>query len=546
MVLLPKKLPIRLLLGSVLLVMGVGTLSFWVITRRGGHSQTLPPGMKAIPANAVMVMAFSPDNDQWQRLLQSGNATTQAQLNQIIGPWRDRLVPPAALKLAADLGTGLGSEITLALVPGQPSNSVADQGPEANLMALVPIQDGAAVQQRLETLLEPAKQIKDNPYRGVTIKKIKADQVPSLYVGALNPNLALVSAQLDLLKQSIDTFRQGPSLADRPGLAQAFDQLPSSPSLVRGYLDVPTAVTTLGRLVDPPLPVDRLAALQAPRSLVGAISLKHQQIHGQALSWVDQQSPGFNPDNQASQIPQRLPASTLLMMSTGNLQKFWDDFKAGRQLSALFPLRPEDLTLALQSATGLNLEQDVLPWMNGEFGLGILAPPDQRGQPSLPNPALVLMAKSRDRDTTTASFNRLNQVMAKRYRFAVDSSQIEGVPVTRWTSPFDSLSLAYGWLPGDIVFLSVGQGVADLVVPRPQRSLAQARAFQAATRDAPRPNNGHFFINLEDLAKVQNHLLLPPLPAEGLFSAAVVRSLGVTATVISDRQVRYDLELDLK
>ena len=109
-----------------------------------------------------------------------------------------------------------------------------------------------------------------------------------------------------------------------------------------------------------------------------------------------------------------------------------------------------------------------------------------------------------------------------------------------------ALTLAYGWLQGDVLFLSVGQGIADLVVPRPQRSLAQDWAFQATTRDAPRPNNGHFFINLENLAKVQNNLLMPPLPAEGLFSAAVIRSLGVTATVMGDRQVRYDPNLDLK
>ncbi len=546
MVLFNRKPPIPILLGSVLLFMGIGTLVFWITTRRDGPSQTLPPGMKAIPANAVMVVALSRDTQEWERLQQFGNSNTQAQFDQVIGPWRDRLLPKGGLQLAADLRSWLGAEITLALVPDKHANPGEDLGLEANLIAVVPLQDGAAAQKRLDNLLEPAQQVKDNPYRGVAIGKIKQDGTPSLYMAVLNQNLALVSAQPDLLKQSIDTFKEGGSLADRPGITKAFDQLPTSQSLVRFYLDVPAAVTSLSHSVDPPLPPDRLAPLQAPRSLAGTISLKNKRLHGQGISWIDQGSPGFNPNNQASQMPQRLPASTLLMVSTGNFQTFWEDFKGGRQLSALLPVHPEDLTLALQASTGLSLEQDFLPWMNGEFALGILAPPDSPDQPPLPNPALVLMVKSRDRDGATATFNRLNQVMASRYRFSVDTAQIGGIPVTRWTSPFDSLTLAYGWLEGDILFLSVGQGIADLITPRPRRSLAQDWAFQATTSDAPRPNNGHFFINLEDLAKVDNNLLLPPLPAEGLFSAAVIRSLGVTATVISDRQVRYDLDLNLK
>jgi hypothetical protein len=96
------------------------------------------------------------------------------------------------------------------------------------------------------------------------------------------------------------------------------------------------------------------------------------------------------------------------------------------------------------------------------------------------------------------------------------------------------------------LFFTAGQGIAELVAPQPGRSLAQTTAFQATTGDAPRPNNGHFFIDLADLAKADNQLLLPPLPREGLFSVAGLEAMGVTATVLSDRQVRYDVTLNLK
>jgi hypothetical protein len=84
------------------------------------------------------------------------------------------------------------------------------------------------------------------------------------------------------------------------------------------------------------------------------------------------------------------------------------------------------------------------------------------------------------------------------------------------------------------------------VAPRPGRTLAESSLFQTTTGNAPRPNNGHFFINLKDLAAAENHLLLPPLPTEGLLSAEAIEAIGVTATVLSDRQVRYDIMAALK
>ncbi|MBE9109569.1 DUF3352 domain-containing protein, partial [Nodosilinea sp. LEGE 07298] len=140
----------------------------------------------------------------------------------------------------------------------------------------------------------------------------------------------------------------------------------------------------------------------------------------------------------------------------------------------------------------------------------------------------------------------LDAVMESRYRFAVDTVDMGGVPVTRWTAPFDSLVMAHGWLEGDIAFFTVGQGIADLVAPSPSRRLAENNLFQATTGEAPRPNNGHFFANLEALSEAENNLLLPPLPQQGLLGSEAIEAIGVTATVLSDRQVRYDMMAILK
>ncbi|NJL48727.1 MAG: DUF3352 domain-containing protein [Leptolyngbyaceae cyanobacterium SM2_5_2] len=265
-------------------------------------------------------------------------------------------------------------------------------------------------------------------------------------------------------------------------------------------------------------------------------------------SWLDQGPQVFNTGNQADQMTQRLPADTLLMVSTGDFQQFWEDFTTGQQLTALFPIQPEEITLGLQSTTGLVLEEDLLPWLEGEFALGVLAPPPAPDAPggALPNPALVMMVKTNDRQAATNAFKRLDEVMASRYRYTVEATELSGVPMTRWTAPFNSLSLTHGWLEGDVLFFTAGQGVDELVAPKPNRALASVPLFQATTGSAPRPNNGHFFIDLKGLATAENSLLLPPLPTAGLLSTEAIEAIGVTATVLSDRQVRYDITAALK
>lgn len=539
-------------LGIALVITG-GALAFFTVGRRSSLIQGLPAGANAIPSEAILVASLSTDEGQWRRLRQFGTPDTQAQFDQTLVQWRDRLLTEAGLSFETDLKPWVGSEITLAVLPSnQPGGSPLND-PEgalaSNVVVALPIGNVGQAQQGLGNRLVEAEGVGDNPYRGVAIQQLEGSAGTPIYGAVLTPNLALVSAQAALLRQSIDAFRDNQSVVERPGLAKAFEQVDGSRALVRLYVDMPSAVQTLANTADPPIPANRLDPLRNPRGLVAAVLVENQGVAIQAISWLDQGPLVFDTSNQADQMPQRLPASTLIMLSMGNFQRFWESFKAGQQLSAAFPIRPEDIALSLQATTGLGLEEDLLPWMGGEMALGILNPPETdrsaEAQPFL-NPALVIMVKTSNREAATATLTRLDAVMADRYRFRVNQVEQGGVDLTQWVAPFDSLTLTHGWLEGDVVFLAAGQGVPDLIVPRPNRTLAATSAFQAATGRAPRPNNGHFFINLKAMGEVENSLLLPPVPTEGLISAAALESIGVTATVLGDRQVRYDIMATLQ
>lgn len=546
------KPPLVLAMGAAL-VFGAGGLTFWAVGRRNSLMQGLPAGANAIPGNAVLVASLSTEESRWWRLRQFGTPETQGQFDQVLADWRDRLLTEAGLDFDTDLKPWVGSEITFAVLPDrQPGASpLTDLATTltSNVVVALPIDNVGQAQQGLGNRLVQAEGIDENPYRGITIQQIEGSQGTPIYGAVLTPELALVSPQVALLQQAIDAFRDNRSVVERPGFAKAFGQVERSRALARLYVDVPSAVQAVANTADPPIAASRLETLRTPRSLVAAVIVGNQGVALQAVSWMDQGPLVFNTSNRANQMPQRLPASTLIMLSTGNFQQFWEDFKAGKQLSAAFPLQPEEISLGIQSSTGLVMEEDLLPWMDGEMALGIVDPPTPRrseAESALPNPALVMMAKVSNREAATATLSRLDAVMADRYRYRVETVEQDGVSITQWVSPFDALTMAHGWLEGDVVFFTLGQGVADLIVPRPNRALATASAFQATTGRAPRPNNGNFFMNFKAMAEVGNSLLLPPMPTEGLIGAAALEAIGVTATVLGDRQVRYDMTTTLR
>ncbi|PZV12485.1 MAG: hypothetical protein DCF21_15480 [Leptolyngbya sp.] len=562
--LLPKRPPLPLIIAAAVLFTAGGALSIWVATRRGQLARTLPAGSNAIPADALVVLALSSDETEWRRLRQFGTEATQAQFDQLLVQWRDRLLANQDLNFAQDIQPWVGPEITLALLPTAaeasslpPSIPAPELALSSNIVAVVPIADANRAQSDLGDRLGAAELAEDAPYRGITLQQIDGQGEAPLYAAVLDGSTAVLSPQLPLLKRSIDAYRGQDSLVSRPEVGRAFGQITETQPLARFYVDVPALAQTVAEAADPPIDPIRLRAFQTQRGLVGAIAVKNRGVALQGVSWLEPGSSTFATGNRADQMPQRLPTGALVALSGGDFQQFWEDFQAGEQFSALLPVQAADLALGLQSATGLSLDENFLPWMAGEFALGVLTPPDAPDgapddatggaeTPPLPNPALVLMVKASDREAATATFEQLDAVMASRYRFAVDAVDLGGVPVTRWTAPFGSLVMAYGWLEGDVAFFTVGEGIAELVAPAPGRALGVNALFQTTTGEAPRPNNGHFFVNLEALTDVENNLLLPPLPQAGLLSAEAIEAIGVTATVLSDRQVRYDIMAVLK
>ncbi|NJL45726.1 MAG: DUF3352 domain-containing protein, partial [Leptolyngbyaceae cyanobacterium SM2_3_12] len=339
---------------------GGGALAFWATSRRGTLVKALPTGSNAIPEDAVLVLALSSDEAQWRRLRQFGTPDSQAQFDQLLAQGQKRLLSDQNINFATDIQPWVGPEVTLAVLP-TPTGTAIPGDPEpipdpetaltSNLVIVVPIADALKAQTGLGKRLDEAAPLEEEPYRGVTVQQINREGETPLFAAVLNREMAILSPQLPLLRRSIDAYKGGKSLVNRPGFSRAFEQIEDNQPLARWYMDVPAAVQTIANTAEPALPANSLEALQVPRGIAGVAMVKSRGLHLQAISWLDPGSQVFATGNPASQMPQRLPAETLLMASGGTFSSFGKTFRA---VDSFRPscLSPDDISLTLQSATG--------------------------------------------------------------------------------------------------------------------------------------------------------------------------------------------------
>lgn len=553
-----KKPPLVVTIGTALLLIGGGALTYFGLRWRLARVQGLPLGTRAIPQTAVAAVSISTDPEQWRQLRQFGTPETQARFDQQLADWRDLWLTPYGISFAEDIEPWVGEEITIAWVT-ETEASEDDIPASAALgdqqrMLILPIADPEEAQIYADSLPLAPNGNEQTNYRGIALQQFSSssgDADQSVLIGLLGTQLILVSEDERTAQQAIDAYKDGKNLADLWGYRRSFDYIGEVQSFGKLYLNVPVATRILAQSSQPQLPSTLIDNFQDSRGFAATMSLKSQGIQIQSTSWLGTDSDITYADtNIPTQLPQYLPRETFLLASGGNFQQFWQDLSDRQNWGAFTVLAPDNLALALQGSTGLTLENDLLPWMAGEFALALVPPQadqsETENQTQLPNPGLVTLLQVRDRLPAEQTFAKLDEVVENRYRFTISDEPEGDIELVRWTSPFESVAISRGWLDSSIAFLTVGTDTDRAIVPKPRRSLAKAPLFQLTTGDAPYPNNGYFYINLEALTRADENLFLPTLPIENQGVLRAIQALGVTATILDEQRLRYDLYLALK
>jgi hypothetical protein len=542
-----RKPPLLLTLGAATLLIGGGAIAYWLLSHRGRLS-VMPVGANVIPQDALMVLSVTTEPNQWQRLQEFGTQRSQAAFNQSLSQWRDRFLTSRGLDYQRDVQPWVGKEVTLAFLPPQTgidnSNPVQPTVTPQPMVVVLPIADPIKAKQTLEQSAASKGKWVERQYKGVQIRENQGDPAQSASVAVLDAQEIVLANSPKAIERAIDTYKGGAALATTPGYGDALTQINADQPLARFYVNIPAAANTSAANSNRPLPPQSLSQLQQNQGLAGTALLAQDGIQFKNISWLKPDSQRrFDTANNAKIMPNRLPSDTLMMASGGNLKQFWKDYSQGVAANPIRLVNPEGLKQGIKTTVGLDLDQDFLNWMQGEFTLALV--PGQQGSPANLPAGLVFMVQTNDRRAAETTFKRLDEAMAAKYTFKVEESKVAGQSVVNWSLPSANVNVSRGWLDGDVAFISLGAPVAQTLLPKPASALAENEMFRKTTASDMGQNNGHFFVNLDRLLELKNFPLLQ-LPIVNRTALEAMQSIGVTAAVTSDRTSRYDVFVMLK
>lgn len=521
------------------LIAGGGT-AYWVFSQQGGGA-ALPIGAEVVPQSALMAVSVTTEPEQWQRLREFGTPQSQAVLAQNLAQLRDRFLTANGYDYGRDIQPWVGKEVTIAFLPAPtPTASTPPAAIQPATIVILPIQNPAQAKQILERPRPGAEgKLAERTYKGFQIREKSGTGAQGFSATVLDGKLVLVTTDPKATNQAIDTYKGGPALSTTPGYTQALGKIQTSQAFGKLYVNLPAAATTATQNSGRSVPPQSLAQVQQMQGLAATANLQSDGILFKSAAWLKPDSDRkYEVQNNAKDLPARLPSDTLLMASGGNLKRFWQDYSQGAAANPISPINPEGLRGGIKSTVGLDLDKDFLAWMDGEFSLSLVAAPEG-AKPSIPF-SFLFMIKATDRRAAETALQQLDQAMETKYKFKVEPAKVGSQTVTNWTLTTGGASITHGWLDDDVAFLSLGAPIANAIIPKPAAALTDSAAYKQSVPSELNPNNGRFFMNV-DRALSSKSLPLFQLPPANRDLAAAVKSIGVTAAISDDRTTRYDV-----
>ncbi|MEQ8963397.1 MAG: DUF3352 domain-containing protein [Coleofasciculus sp. C2-GNP5-27] len=556
-----NKLLLRVTLALIVILMGGSVIAYSLFVQHNLWLAKAPAGTKLIPQDTLITAIVSTDSGKWRQLQRYGTPNTLAAFVRQLAQLEESLLMENGYNYDDDIQPWLGETVMIAYRGD--STSAPETKPEQTSpvtlpfiqlpdLIILPIDNPAHAKEILaKTTSQKVTQFDERPYRGVQIRETQKPNRQNYSVTVLE-RFVVVTSNPQTMEQVIDTYKGVTSVASTPGYIEALAKIDTTQAFAQVYLNLPTFTATAAANSARSLSPEQLAERQPQQGLVTSISLESDGIRFRGMSWLKPNSQNAYPiENTSSRLPRRLPANTRLMLSGSNLAQLWQSYAQNASANPLIPIPPANLSAGIQTTLGVDVQENLLPWMAGEWVIALipateelLTPPENQPPPML-GAGITVMILSSDRAATEQAFQQLDQVMETRYQLTVENTQLNSQPVVRWTSPLGGITATHGWLEGNIAFLTFGAPIANAIVPQPQAPLTQTPLFQQIVPTKPRPHNGQVYIEVERLLNRDN-LNLPQLPSQLDEMMQAIRAIGLTTAGEDQRNTRFDLFVKLE
>lgn len=356
---------------------------------------------------------------------------------------------------------------------------------------------------------------KDETYNGTDIYKIDLGGNTATFYGLLIGKEAVLAANKDTLKTIVDAYKDGSkSLSSNANYIAALAKLPADRSMT-AYVDSAKFAGTVSVAIDE-------AAKDSPMmgSSFGSMKTMYDQLKGQNIvsvigvtaqaNGVQIDSAGNSPSNMSFAAPlmsvrdvvNRTPDSAWGFVASADLKDLVNqaftylDQMNYFQSMGMGSMNVAQLKQMFKQATGLDLDNDMLSWMGGEWGLYI-GPGSDSSTPA--QGGFVLNVKD-SKDKATAAIQKINQTLKDKVatgsdQFSPKLTEVQVAGSTVYQFGTQSSSIYYG-IVGDYFFVTSNTATMEAFTSG-KGGISNTTNYKGAMTNAISNNGAVMYVNIQ-------------------------------------------------
>lgn len=554
----------RLVMAGLFLA---GAAGAYIYLQGIGRQLTPVDSAKIVPKDTMLAAYIDTDSQNWQRLQQFGPPEFQTAIAKSFETWEKGIFSQKELNYQTDLKPWVG-DVMLALLPplsdknSKPNKESANvaapesetptnpQGnSEENVLLVVGIQNPlkAWLFQR-DFKSRTALKIEEFEYKGVKISQSIIGENPPNYSAVLGKHLLLAEEQ-KVIEKAIDSYQNSASLAtssEGTELLKKWQEiknpvlqvyLPNSTILTQGW---PENISENPRS-------EKAAGI---KYAVVSAGIEPDGIRFKAIAKVD---PALIPKpasrgNQTGLL-NRFPSETIALINGKGLKSYWAMVMEQVSIEPAMANKLTAMKTAFKANTNLDLDRDIFSWMDGEFALGVM--PLNQGIMAQIGFGGVILLETSDRPLAEATMKKIDRTFATKFPLLkVGAKTYENLPVTEWRVKSQDIVLGgYGWLEPNLLLIALGQPMISLMSRSVAEPLNTSQNFLAIAGSLPTPNQGYFYLNMEQLMTIVNRAPLPPgnqISPDVLAVLNSIQGIGMTNTRPAAEITQTDMLVALK
>jgi hypothetical protein len=551
------KLLIPAIGAAVVITGGIAAYMYFKGGPTGDISDALGSA-KVVPSSAVMASYISTDPQAWAKLQQFGTPEAQQLFAKGLESFNQDMLTKNNISYEKDIQPWIGGVMVAMLPPTAVKpvqlntpptlNKPAQSQPQPNVLLVVGIKDKIAALNFVNKLkAQKDIQLQETEYQGEKIIEAKNQGKPT-YTTVLNNSQIVLAPQRQTVERAIDTFKGQPSFANKEGASNILSKsLDVKNTLAQIYIPDYAGMVQQLAAANPQgtqLPPESLKQLQQVKSMVAGVGVDDTGLRLKAIANLDPQLNKFEYKNSPAKIVGQFPTDTFAFISGQGISRTWSTVVEQSKESPDFNQVVGQVRQQLKANVNLDLDKEVLGWMDGEFALGVI--PSNQGILSSVGFGGAILFDTSDRKTAESTLSKLDDLV-KKQTLNVVQRDVNGKKITEWQIPQQGALFAHGWLDQDTLLVAIGSPIADAIAANKGQSLENSDTFKAVTSSLQKPNGGYFYVDMDKTMTVVNRFsAFQPVSPEANAILSSIRGLGVTATSPNKSTSQVEMLLALK